>query len=165
MSDEPSQLPPFRSCEQHEFLAKQEGDWNVRCSYSMGPDIEPMEVDGFEQSQMLGPFWLTTRFEADLLGSPMNGRGSTGYDPVRKVFLATWQDSSNPFLYTFEGYHDQENDILKLSGENYDPMRQVRSIYRSHIEYFGDDEKRLTLTVEIAGGEIGNILEYHYTRA
>ena len=165
MSEEESNFPPFTASAEHNFLATQEGTWKVPCSYSMGPDADPMEVEGIEKAEMLGPFWLASRFEADLLGSPMSGHGSTGYDPVRKVFVATWKDSSNPFLYTFEGFLDEKDNTLKLSGENYDPMRGVNAIYRCHIKYLSDDEKKMTLSVEVTGGEINNILEYHYTRA
>ena len=54
---------------------------------------------------------------------------------------------------------------LKLSGENYDPIRGVRAVYRSHVHYLSDSEKKMKLSVEIAGGEISDILEYHYKRA
>lgn len=164
MSKDKSSNPPFEASPEHQFLAEGEGTWKVSCSYAMGGDAAPLEVEGEEKAEMLEPFWLVTRFEADLLGSPMFGHGSTGYDPVRKLYIATWKDSSNPFLYTFEGFFDEADNTLKLSGENYDPMRGVRSIYRSHIEYLSDDEKRLKLSVEIAGGEINEILEYSYKR-
>lgn len=163
MSDD-DPTPLFEASREHEFLARQAGEWHVRCSYSMGPDIEPMEVEGSETTEMLGPFWLIGRFEADLLGSPMVGQAATGYDPVRKRFIGTWKDSSIPFLYTFEGFLDDERKTLRLSGENYDPMRGVRAIYRSVIEYLSDKERRLSLSVEIAGGDVSQILEYHYTR-
>jgi len=164
-NDEENPTPPFRASDVHDFLASQEGKWSIRCSYSMGPEADPMEVDGTETAEMIGPFWLVTRMEADLLGSPMTGQASTGYDPVKKICIGTWKDSSNPFLYTFEGFLDDEQKTLKMSGENYDPMRGVRAIYRSVIDYISPDEKKLNLSVEVAGGEVSNILEYHYTRA
>ncbi|MFT5413162.1 MAG: hypothetical protein ACI9NC_005916 [Verrucomicrobiales bacterium] len=165
MSEEEQAPQVFSPTAEHAFLASQAGTWTVHCSYSMGPDVAPMEVEATEQADMLGPFWLAARLEADMLGSPMHGHGSTGYDPVRKVYVATWKDSSNPFLYSFEGFHDQEENTLKLSGENYDPMRCVRSIYRSHIQYISDSEKRMNLSVEVDGGDVSHILEYHYRRA
>ena len=164
MSDD-TPTAPFSPSAVHEFLASQAGEWNVRCSYSMGPDADPMEVEGNETAEMLGPFWLVTRFEADLLGSPMHGIASTGYDPVNKVCVGTWKDSSNPFLYSFEGFLDEAQETLKMSGENYDPMRGVRAIYRSVVTYTSPDEKSLDLSVEVAGGEVSRILQYHYTRA
>ena len=156
--------PPFKATPEHEFLARQEGKWDVCCTYSMGPEIDPMEVTGSETAEMLGPFWLVTRFEADLLGSPMSGQASTGYDPVRKRFVGSWKDSSIPFLYTFEGFLDDEQKTLRMSGENYDPVRGLNAMYRSVIEYISDREKKLTLSVEVKGGDIYQILEYHYTR-
>ena len=132
MSEEEINFPPFQASAEHDFLATQEGTWNVRCSYSMGPDSDPMVVEGTEKAEMLGPFWIASRFEADLLGSPMSGHGSTGYDPVRKVFVATWKDSSNPFLYTFEGFLDENENTLKLSGEK----ASERYAHREAIDLF-----------------------------
>lgn len=166
MSEEEDEdpVPPFEATPEHEFLARQVGKWDVQCSYSMGPDIEPMEVSGVETAEMLGPFWLVTRLDVDLLGSPMCGQAATGYDPVRKLFVGSWKDSSNPFLYSFEGFLDKEHKTLRLSGENYDPMRGVRAIYRSVIDYISDRERKLSLSVELADGDVNPILEYHYTR-
>ena len=107
---------------------------------------------------------LAARFEADFIGTPMSGHASTGYDPVRQIFVGTWKDSSNPFLYTFEGFLDAEKKTLKMSGENFDPVRRVSSMYRSVIEYLSPKEKILTLSVEDEDGGVRNILEYHYKR-
>ena len=156
--------PPFKTSPQHDFLALQEGDWDVQCAYSMGPDADPIEVPGSEKAEMIGPFWLVTRFEADLLGTPMCGQASFGYDPVKKVFVGTWKDSSIPFHYTFEGFLDDDQKVLKMSGENYDPMRGLPAIYRTTTEYLSNDEKRMTLTVELDSGETNQILQYHYRR-
>ena len=165
MSEKEQAPTTFTPGPEHEFLTHQAGTWNVNCSYNMGEGIDPMEIEATEEAKMLGPFWLAARLEADMLGSPMHGHGSTGYDPVRQVYIATWKDSSNPFLYTFEGFYDEENKTLKLSGENYDPVRGVRSIYRSHTEYTSENEKHMHLSVEVAGGDVSPILDYHYKRA
>ena len=52
---------------------------------------------------------------------------------------------------------------LMLAGENFDPMRQQLSTYRSSTEYIGDSERVLTLTVEADGNETP-ILKYRYKR-
>lgn len=160
----PADSPPFEPSPQHEFLAKQAGNWKVTCRYSMGPGMDPVEVPGTETAEMLGNFWLVTRFEADLLGTPMSGQASTGYDPIQKRFVGNWKDSSVPFLYLFEGFLDNEQKVLKMSGENFDPVRGVRAIYRSVIEYHSQKEKTLTLSVELADGDTNEILQYHYKR-
>ncbi len=161
----PRDAAPFEPSPEHEFLSRQVGNWKVSCRYSMGAGTEPIEVSGTETAEMIGGFWLVTRFEADLLGTPMAGQASTGYDPIQKRFVGNWKDSSIPFLYAFEGFLDDEQKVLKMSGENYDPVRGVRAIYRSVIEYHSLKEKTLTLSVELADGSINEILQYHYTRA
>jgi len=142
------------------------GDWKVRCLYFMGTSDEPIEVNGTETIELLGDYWIFARFEADVLGSPMQGQAATGYDPIRKCFVGTWKDTSTPFHYNFEGVieeTDGDKKTLKLSGENYDPMRQCRAVYHSTIEYLSTKERVLFLSVEAEGGMIP-ILEYHYTR-
>ncbi len=167
MSDEEtaSSNHAIQPAPEHEWLHHQVGDWNVKCSYFMGSPDSPIEVDGKETVVALGDFWVVATFEADMLGTPMCGHASTGYDPVKKKFVGTWKDTSTPFLYTFEGLLEDTGDAktLRMSGENFDPVRECPATYVSHIKYFSDDERVLNLGVEGDGG-VYPILEYYYTR-
>ena len=153
----------FPPSPEHEWLKKNDGDWAVECAYFMAPGTDPIEVQGNEKSTMLCDFWSAGLFEADMLGSVMQGHSTIGFDPVKKRFVCTWKDSSTPFLYIFEGDLDETGQILSFEGENYDPVRQCQAIYRSRIEFLSDDEKILNLSVESEGSEIP-ILEYRYKR-
>ncbi|MEM9478448.1 MAG: DUF1579 family protein [Verrucomicrobiota bacterium] len=154
----------FPPAPQHDWLKKNTGNWTVECAYFMAPGEDPIEVEGKEFNDMLGEFWSIGRFEADLLGSTMIGQSSIGYDPVKKVFVSTWKDSSTPFHYTFEGELDEERNALLFEGENYDPVRQEKATYRSKIKFLSEDERVLSLSVEAGGSEVP-ILEYRYKRA
>ena len=148
---------------EHDWLKKNNGHWSVECAYFMAPGADPIEVEGSEANEMLGDFWCVGNFEADMLGTPMIGQSSLGYDPVKKRFVSTWKDSSTPFHYTFEGEINEDGKGITFTGENFDPIRQCSALYRSRIEFLSDDEKILNLSVESEGSEIP-ILEYRYKR-
>lgn len=153
----------FPSTEHHLWLKKNMGDWDVDCSYFLGPDSEAIEVRAVDVSDMLGDYWWISRFKADMLGTILDGHASTGYDPVRKCYISTWKDSSHPFHYYFTGNLDNEG-VLKLEGENFDPVRQVRANYRFRIEFLSDDEKVHNLSVQVDDA-FAPILEYRFKRA
>ena len=153
----------FKPTPEHQWLSRNVGEWDVQCAYNTSPGDDPLEVEGHELTEMLGPFWVVGRFEADMLGTPIIGQAVTGYDPVKKLFVGTWKDSYTPFHYTFEGKLSEDENTLMLAGDNYDPMRRCMSTYRSCTEYLGDSVRILTLSVEVDGTEI-SILKYRYKR-
>ena len=158
-----SEEPLFKPSPEHELLSRNVGEWIVECAYHTIPGEEPLKVQGTEKSEMMGPFWVVGRFEADMLGSPIIGQAVTGFDPVKKVFVSTWKDSYTPFHYTFEGTLSEDGNILTVTGENYDPMRQANSTYQTVTEYLSDSERILSLSVVSDDGETP-ILRYHYRR-
>jgi len=165
MSDEsPQPAAAIGKRPQHDEVRRKEGEWNVRCTYYMGGEADPIEVDGKERGEMLGELWCNSRFEADMLGSPLRGNASLGYDPVKEKYVGTWKDSATPFLYTFEGEFDPEAGILELAGENYDPVRRIRAIYHSRVEFVSDNEHILDLTIDVPSGLPIKVLRYHYKR-
>ena len=130
----------------------------------MGGDTNPIEVEGTENGTMLGDLWRNSHFEADMMGSPISGNGSLGYDPVKKKYIFTWNDSTAPFLYLFEGDFDSESNVLDLAGENYDPVRQCSVIYRSRIEFKGENEHTVELNIEVPEGLPIKVLHYQFTQ-
>ena len=153
----------FPPSPEHEWLKKNTGKWLVECAYFMSSGADPVEVNGTEENDMLGDFWSVGRFQADVFGTPVEALSSIGFDPLKGRFVSTWQDSSTPFHYTFEGDLDKDNQALQFEGENYDPVRQRRAVYRSRIAFLSDDEKVLRLSVESEGTEIP-VVEYRYRR-
>ncbi len=153
----------FEPAPEHEWLTHLVGTWDVQCAYHTVPGEEPLEVEGHEVVDSLGPFWIVGRFDADMLGTPIIGQAVTGFDPVKRLFIGTWKDSYTPFHYTFEGKLSDDEKVLLLTGENYDPMRQRVSTYRSCTEYHGDSKRVLKLSVLVDEEDVP-ILEYRYTR-
>lgn len=153
----------FEPSPEHIWLDRNVGEWTIECAYHTIPGEDPIEVEGREVTERLGPFWVVGRFEADMMGTPIIGQTVTGYDPVKKVFVSTWKDNYTPFHYGFEGELNEDENALVLTGENYDPLRQGQSIYHSRTDYLNDKERVLGLSVESDDGQVA-ILEYRYTR-
>lgn len=158
-----SDFSVFQPTPEHEWLTRHVGQWEVECSYFTIPGDDPLEVSGEETTEMLGPFWVVGRFEADMMGTPVIGQAVTGFDPVKKLFTGTWKDNYTPFHYTFAGTLSDDKKLLKLEGENYDPTRGKSSLYRSRSEYPSDSKRITKLSVEVDGVEVP-ILEYRYRR-
>ncbi len=150
---------------EHERLQELIGEWEVECSYNMGPSEEPLRAVGTDRVEALGPYWVVAHFEVTLPGGThITGRSTKGYDPARGAFMGTWQDSANPYFYYFEGQVDDLENCLDLSGDNIDPMTKNLVQYR-HVERFlSPEERTLHLYIESAPGSLIQILEYHYRR-
>ena len=166
MSDSEDQSDPgLGASPEHAEVRRKAGKWKVRCTYYMGGDSDPIEVDGTEHGEMLGDLWCNSRFEADMLGSPLSGNGSLGYDPVKKKYVGTWKDSATPFLYTFEGDFDPVIQVLEMKGLNYDPVRCCQATYRSRVEFISDSEHVLDLSIDVPEGLPIKVLRYHFKRS
>jgi hypothetical protein len=166
MSDTDDESRTYIATPEHEWLASLTGKWSVKCDYYMGSPDNPLEVEGTEVVTKVAPFWIISHFTADLLGTPVVGQAATGFNPVTRKFMGTWQDSSIPFLYVFEGKMEIGKDsvkTLRLEGQNFDPVRRRIALYRCSIRYPSVSEKILDLSVESDEGEIP-ILRYHYKR-
>jgi Protein of unknown function (DUF1579) len=161
MSENPTGLPG--PTEQHEALLEKVGEWNVRCKYFMNPAEPPIEADGTDRVEAIGPFWTKGQFHCDVMGNVITGLATTGFDPKKGKYVSTWQDSSNPFFYYFEGTINDDDELV-MEGDNIDPMSGNLVKYRS-VEKLGKDTRKLELFIEYSEDSVIKILEYDYTRA
>lgn len=145
-----------------EILAAKAGNWNVRCRYFMTPNQPPIEADGTDTVEAMGSTWILARFRCSLMGSEIRGLATTGFDPFKKKFVGTWQDSSSPYFYYFEGR--LEDGVLTMEGDNTDPMSGNLVKYRS-VETLGEKQRKLELFIDPTEGDPIKILEYDFTRA
>ena len=51
------------------------------------------------------------------MGMEFNGRGQSGYDPMKKKYVSTWTDSMSPFLSVMEGNYDDSGKVLTMTGK------------------------------------------------
>jgi hypothetical protein len=148
----------------HLWLSKSVGTWTVKGLYYLASDTEPVEASGIERIEMFGPYWRRGHVEIDLLGSIVRGCTCVGFDPLTQVFLGTWFDTSNPYLYAYRGRYDENTSALVLTGSNTDPATGGKATYRS-VEWFDLPERRkLELFVRAKGRPEAKIFTYDFER-
>jgi len=110
-----AQLPQLEK--QHKMLAHQVGTWDAKMEYLDFNTGKPTTSKGVSIRKMpIGGFWLIDNFQADMMGMPFKGMGTTGYDPAKKKLVGTWIDSMTPSLMVIEGNFDAEGKVMTLSG-------------------------------------------------
>ncbi|MDX2017466.1 MAG: DUF1579 domain-containing protein [Planctomycetota bacterium] len=111
-----SELAHSQPTNEHLWLKRFVGQWEVESECSMGPDQPPMKGRGVEQVRMLGDLWLIAESSFSMPGA---GEGSAvltlGFDPLRRKFLGTWVGSMMTHLFVYEGELDEATGTLPLS--------------------------------------------------
>jgi len=148
----------------HLWLAKSVGSWKVEALYYFAPGSDPVEASGREEVEMFGPYFRRGHLEIDLLGSTVRGCTLMGFDPLRQVFIASWFDTTNPHLYSYQGRFDEDEHVLELTGTNTDPGTGKRAAYRSIERYELPRHRSLELFVEVPGRPETKVLTYTYAR-
>ena len=154
-----AQLP--QPGKQHKTLARQVGVWDASLEYlDFNTGKMATSKGTSNRQQPLGPFWLVDRFQAQVMGMPFKGMGTTGYDPQKKKMVGTWIDSMTPSLMVIEGNWDKDGKVLTMSGmgpgEDGEPVKTtlvttVRSTDKHVFQMFtetpdGEDMLMMTIT-------------------
>jgi hypothetical protein len=107
---------PAKPGPEQEVLKKFEGNWDATVAFS-GQEAKGQSVYklGF------GGLWLTQDFQGDFGGMKFEGRGTTGYDPIKKKYVGTWIDSMSPSLAIMEGEFSKDGKTYTETGEGPGP--------------------------------------------
>jgi hypothetical protein len=170
MSDADASEMPEHECEmpqptaEHGALMELVGEWNVECTYAMGPG-EEMTCEAKETIEPVGAFWTVSLFQSEMMGMPFIGRCTMGYDPRREVWIATWVDSMMPHMYVMEGNYDEAGKVLTMNSEGPAPGSGELTNYRSAWERLEDGKRRFEMFVTLP--EVGEVkmFTHIYSRA
>ena len=105
---------PAQPSEEHKLLKDDVGTWKADMTIWIPGMDEPMTAVGEEVNEMFGSFWVTSKFKADMMGQPFEGRATMGFDPVKKKYIGTWFDTMNPHMSFMEGTYDKESKTLTM---------------------------------------------------
>ncbi|MCC9600940.1 DUF1579 domain-containing protein [Stieleria sp. JC731] len=139
---------------EHQWLDKFTGKWATDCSAKMGPDQADVECKGHMTSRSVGGFWVINEMKGEMSGMPMIGVQTIGYDKAKGKFVGTWIDSSNSFMWKYEGSLNKEKTTLTLEAEGPNffvdgKMANFRDIY----EFTSDDQFLLKSQIESEDGQ------------
>ncbi len=147
----------------HRALARLAGTWAATIRF-WGPDGSPTESSGVcEQKMLLGGRFLEQQFTGEMMGSPFEGIGITGYDNNTGRYLSTWIDSMSTAILFFEGTSGPDGKTITQEATYEDPVRGPMK-WRS-VTMIPDDN---TVLFEMYGTDKNSkeekIMEITYTR-
>jgi hypothetical protein len=144
---------------EHQLLASAAGNWDVAIEMagmpaSKGTATIEMAMNGF---------WRVEHFKGEMGGMPFEGRGVTGFDPIKGKYVATWVDSMAPALTVTEGTYDEKAKTLTMIGDGYNETGQKAKYKFVHTT---KDADHFVFELSQVGGDGKDVkvLTINYTR-
>jgi hypothetical protein len=139
----PMQVEPQ---EQHRWLQKLVGEWDVEFEAVMAPGQAPEKSTGTESVRSIGDIWVVGEGHGSMPdGTPATTMLTLGYDPQTQRFVGTWIGSMMPYLWVYDGELDSAERKLSLDSDG-PSMKGDGSLakYRETIEFKSDDHRVFT---------------------
>ena len=105
---------------EHEWLKQLEGEWVTESECVMAPGQPPVKCKWTETVRSLGGFFTIGEMKADIMGTPVTGIMTIGYDPKAKKYVGSWLCSMDSHLWKYEGTVDASGKVLTLNTEGPD---------------------------------------------
>jgi hypothetical protein len=127
--------------ENHEFLKKFAGTWDVESKMWIKPGTEPSVSNLTSEGKMiLGGRYLYFVFTGTMMGQPFKGIQIVGYDKFEKKYRTFWIDNtSTPFFLT-SGNLDESGKVLTEKGTWPDFMTGGTSKVKAVTKVVSDDK-------------------------
>jgi len=130
----------------HSWLAKTNGTWEAEVSTWMDASTPPMKSKATNvQTSVLGGRYVTGKFSSSMMGQPMEGMSTTGYDNAKKMFVSTWVDNMGTGIVHMSGTYDEATKTLNLKGHQTDFMTGKESEIREVMTMIDDNTYTQTM--------------------
>ena len=152
--------------EHHKALEPFAGNWDLVIKSWMDPAAPPMESKGTSESKwILGGRYLQETVASEMMGSPFNGFGLTGYDLMKKEYVGIWMDDMTTCPMLSHGQADAARKVFTSEGTYPDVMQNMKEVkYRMVAKIVSPDSHVMEMfMVGDDGKEIKN-MEITYTR-
>jgi len=140
--------------DEHKWLKKFVGHWEMTSKGVMGEGQPPVETKGTIKSEMLGGFWVVNTMTGDVAGMKFKGMQTVGYDTKKKKYVGTWVDSMNNYLWKYQGTVDKSGKKLVLEADGPDMVVPNKTTkYRDAYEFKSGDEMLVTSSMQKPDGK------------
>ena len=147
---------PTKPTEEHQGLAKMEGDWDAVMKSEYG------ESKGTATYKMQdGGLWLASEFKMN--DDSFSGHGIDGYDVAKKKFIGIWTDSVSTTPMIMEGTWDDAEKMMTMTGKGPGPDGKPAT-FKSIGKHPDDDHMTFELFVTSPAGPETKMLSIEYTR-
>jgi hypothetical protein len=149
--------------ENHEFLARLEGEWTFETTLWMDPSMPPMKSAGTATKTMiLGGRFLQEEVSGSVMEQPFQGLAVTGFDNVTREFMGTWIDDMATTVMYSRG--SRTGDELTLNSEMTDPMSGQPMELRMVTRVVDEDHHVFDYYVKMPGMAETKQMAIEYTR-
>ncbi len=141
-----AEQPEFpKPTKEHQLLEKFVGTWKTQSEGLMGPEQPPMKCEGMMKSRSLGGFWVINEMTGNMMGTPMTGVQTIGFNTDKQKYVGTWVDSMMNHLWQYQGSVDESGTTLTLEAEGPNFMAAAKTTkFRDIYEFKSPDHIRAT---------------------
>ncbi len=148
-----AQPKPPAPLKEHEWLKQLEGEWITESEAVMAPGEAPVKIKGTEVVRSLGGFWTIGEIKADVMGTPITGIMTLGYDSQKKKYVGIWVASMDGHLWKYEGTVDDSGKVLTLNTEGPAEPGGKMAKMKDVIEIKNKDHKVMTSYMQNEDGK------------
>ena len=124
----------------HKWLASQVGTWEAEVSQWMDPTAPPTKSKATDVVTMaMNGLYQVGNFSTNMMGMPMMGQSTLGYDNAKKWFVLSWIDNLGSGIVYMTGTYDEKTKTLNLKGKQTDPVTGLDSDIRQENKYLDDN--------------------------
>jgi Protein of unknown function (DUF1579) len=132
--------------EHHKKLAKEVGTWEAEVTQWMDPTAPPTKTKATNVVTMaMNGLYQIANFSSSMMGMPMTGQSTVGYDNAKKMYVVFWIDNLGSGIVKMSGNYDATGKILSLKGTQTDPMTGGDSEIREEIKWIDDNSYTMTM--------------------
>jgi hypothetical protein len=130
----------------HQWMAKQAGTWEAEMSQWMDPAAPPEKVMAKEVCAMtMNGLYLTSNMTSTMMGQPMMGQSTLGYDNAKKMFVSTWIDNLGSGIIYMTGTYDEATKTMSMKGKQTDPTTGKDSDIRQEMKWIDDNSYTMSM--------------------
>jgi hypothetical protein len=124
----------------HKMMAQQTGTWTAEVSQWMDPAAPPTKATATNIITMTyNGLYQISNFSATMMGRPMKGQATSGYDNGKKEYFSTWIDNMGSGIILLRGNFDEATKKLSLKGMQTDPITGGDTEIREEIQWVNKD--------------------------
>lgn len=150
--------------QEHERLARLEGEWNVDLKMWSEPDT-PYEVMSGKASykMIMGGRYLQQKFTGEYNGEPFEGTGFVGFDRIKQKYVSIWFENMGTGISLSEG--TEKDGLITYTGEMPDLMQGKYVSTRATEKMIDDNTLFAEMFMLTPDGKEFKTMEMRYTRA
>jgi hypothetical protein len=150
---------------QHQVLQDKVGKWNVKLIV-YAPDGTVMNSTGTSEfSWLFDGRYLQENVNSDFMGQPFQGRGTTAYDNLKKMYVGTWIDNMGTGIINSEGSYDASHKTFHYTMEMPDVVRGKYVASRLVETQVDKDHFRVEMFGPGADGKEMKSMELDYSKS